>query len=294
MSHLSILLLGVSAVLLLASALMMLASKRQAVGERIYQRLSSDGGFLEPKQKKKSGFSLWLMQAGIQLPGWLTALLVALVLLIALLFIRVSWFMPVLIVGGVALVVYLIGQWRAHKRVERMISQMPGFLDHMVRSIKSGRTMGDAMLLAMKRCSDPLHQAMAPVRRDIELGVPMVEAFNEFASLYKREEFHILALGVRINQRYGGNSADMLKSLIMMIRDRERASRQLSAMTGETRISAIVLAGLPLALGGYILLSNPDFLIGMWVTSAGKIMLLLSLALQLMGCFILWRMLKSI
>lgn len=294
MSYLSIVLLGISAALLLTSVLMMLAGKRQAVGERIYQRLNSDGDLVVPKQKKKSGFSLWLMQAGIQLPGWLTALLVALVLVVALLFMQVSWFMPVLVVGGMALLVYLVGQWRAHKRVERMISQMPGFLDHMVRSIKSGRTMGDAMLLAMKRCSDPLHQAMTPVRRDIELGVPMVEAINEFATLYKREEFHVLALGVRINQRYGGNSADMLKSLILMIRDRERASRQLSAMTGETRISAIVLAGLPLALGGYILISNPDFLMGMWVTSAGKIMLLLSLALQLTGCFILWRMLKSI
>ena len=287
-------LLGISTSLFLVSFLLALASKRQAVGELIYQRLNSDGELIEPKRAKKSRFSLWLMQAGIQLPTWLVVLLVGTVFLVSLVLSQLSWFMPLLTIGGMALLVYLIGQWRAHKRLERMIAQMPGFLDHMIRSIKSGRTMGDAMLLAMKRCSDPLHQAMAPVRRDIELGVPMAEALTEFAAFYKREEFHILALGVRINQRYGGNSADMLKSLILMIRDREKASRQLSAMTGETRISAYVLAGLPLALGGYILLSNPDFLLGMWVSSTGKILLLVSLALQLTGCLLLWRMLKSI
>lgn len=294
MSSLSVIFLGMSAAFLLAAVLMMLASKRRAVGERIHLRLTDDGGFIEPKRHKKSGFSLWLMQAGIQMPGWLAALLVGTVVLLSLLLSRLNWFMPLVAVGGMALLVFLIGQWRAHKRLSRMIEQMPGFLDHMIRSIKSGRTMGDAMLLAMKRCADPLHQAMVPVSRDIELGVPMTEAISEFADLYKRDEFHILALGVRINQRYGGNSSDMFKSLILMIRDRERASRQLSAMTGETRISAMVLAGLPLALGGYILMSNPDFLIGMWESSAGRVMLLISLALQLTGCLILWRMLKSV
>lgn len=294
MSNVSYALLGMSAAFLLASLMMVLASRRRALDERINERLNRDNALIEPRQRKKRGLSLWLMQADIHLPTWLSALLAGLLVILLLILLQINWFMPLLALGGVVLLVYLIGQWRAQKRLDRMIEQMPGFLDHMVRSIKSGRTMGDAMLLAMKRSPDPLHMAMAPVRKDIELGVPMAEAVLEFASLYKREEFHILALGVRINQRYGGNSADMLKSLMMMIRDRERASRQLSAMTGETRISAYVLAGLPLGLGAYILVSNPDFLLNMWASSAGKIMLLLSLALQLTGCFVLWRMLKSI
>lgn len=294
MSTVSYALLGMSAAFLLASLMMALASRRRALDERINERLNRGNALMEPRQRKKRGLSLWLMQAGIHLPTWLSAMLAGLLVILLLILLQINWFMPLLALGGVVLLVYLIGQWRAQKRLDRMIEQMPGFLDHMVRSIKSGRTMGDAMLLAMKRSPDPLHMAMAPVRKDIELGVPMAEAVLEFASLYKREEFHILALGVRINQRYGGNSADMLKSLMMMIRDRERASRQLSAMTGETRISAYVLAGLPLGLGAYILVSNPDFLLNMWASSAGKIMLLLSLALQLTGCFVLWRMLKSI
>ncbi|MCS2610787.1 type II secretion system F family protein [Halomonas dongshanensis] len=286
--------LSASVLLWLAAGMMMLASRRKRVDERVRARLNQDGEFLDKRRRRNAGLTRWLQQAGITLPTWLLLLLVGAALLIALLLLPLGWFMPLIALGAMALVVYLIGQWRAQKRVDRMIAQMPGFLDHMVRSIKSGRTMGDAMLLAMRRAADPLQTAMVPVRRDIELGVPMAEAVSEFATLYEREEFHVLALGVRINQRYGGNSSDMLKSLIGMIRDRERASRQLSAMTGETRISAFVLAGLPLALGAYILISNPDFLMGMWESGTGRILLLVALALQLTGCFILWRMLKSI
>ncbi|MBZ5487043.1 type II secretion system F family protein [Halomonas aquamarina] len=287
-------LFGMSAAFLLAAWIMLQASRRRAVDERINERLNRDSVRVEPRVRKRRGLSLWLRQAGIRLPAWLSALLAGLFAILLLMLLQVSWFMPLLALAGMALLVYLVGQWRAQKRLDRMIEQMPGLLDHMVRSIKSGRTVGDAMLLAMQRSPEPLNRAMAPVRKDIELGMPMAEAVLEFASLYRREEFHILALGMRINQRYGGNASDMLQSLMAMIRDRERASRQLRAMTGETRISAVVLAGLPLGLGGYILLSNPDFLLTMWASSAGRVMLMISLVLQFTGCFILWRMLKSI
>ncbi len=187
-------LLGMSALFLLASLIMFQASQRRAIDERINARLNRESVLIEPRQRKKRGLSLWLMQAGIHLPTWLSALLAGLVLIILLVLVQISWFMPLLALAGIVLFVYLVGQWRVQKRLDRMIEQMPGFLDHMVRSIKSGRTMGDAMLLAMKRSPEPLNMAMAPVRRDVELGVPMSEAVLEFASLYRREEFHILAL----------------------------------------------------------------------------------------------------
>jgi hypothetical protein len=52
----------------------------------------------------------------------------------------------------------------------------------------------------------------------------------------------LFALGLKVNHRYGGNASELLENLIKMIREREQAARQLSAMTGETRITAVVLA----------------------------------------------------
>ncbi|EGH49225.1 type II secretion system protein, partial [Pseudomonas syringae pv. pisi str. 1704B] len=53
--------------------------------------------------------------------------------------------------------------------------------------------------------------------------------------------------------RYGGNASELMENLIKLIRDREQAGRQLRAMTGETRMTAVVLALLPISMAGYFL-----------------------------------------
>ena len=65
-------------------------------------------------------------------------------------------------------------------------------------------------------------------------------------------------------------------------------------MTGETRITAIILGALPLAMVGYFLLANPHYLLAMWRDSSGQLMLLLAFALQVLGCLVLWRMMRSL
>ncbi|MCT7655154.1 hypothetical protein MBH78_11600 [Oceanimonas sp. NS1] len=52
----------------------------------------------------------------------------------------------------------------------------------------------------------------------------------------------------------------MLGNLIGIIHERDKAGRHLKAMTGETRVSALVLGILPVSLAAYVFISSPDFL----------------------------------
>jgi tight adherence protein B len=51
---------------------------------------------------------------------------------------------------------------------------------------------------------------------------------------------------------------------------------------------------MPVVLAGYILVSNPKYLMGMWNDSSGQSMLVGALTLQVFGCVALWRMLRSL
>lgn len=180
------------------------------------------------------------------------------------------------------------------RRLQRMIRQMPRFLDQVVRSLHAGRTLGDALEQAVGNAEVPLREIFARVNNHVQLGISLPEALQEIAELYAVDELHILALGVSVNYRYGGNTTELLDNIIKVIHEREKISRQLHAMTGETRLSAVVLAVLPVGLGGYILAANPGYLMTMWTDHVGRWMLLTSLGLQVLGCFLLWRMLKSV
>lgn len=201
-----------------------------------------------------------------------------------------------LLVGllGAPLLLRLYVSWCYHKRVRRMIEQLPQMLDHSVRSLKSGRTLADAVLHGIEAADQPLRDGMGRIERNVQLGVSLPDAAQDFAELYERDEFHMFALGLRVNHRYGGNASELMESLIRLIRERDQMARQLSAMTGETRMTAVVLASLPLAMVGYFMLTNPSYLMHMWDDDSGKTMMLAAFGFQAAGCLALWRMMRSI
>ncbi|AZC48316.1 type II secretion system F family protein [Pseudomonas chlororaphis] len=184
--------------------------------------------------------------------------------------------------------------WLYRRRLKRMIEQLPPLLDHAVRSLKSGRTLADAVLGGIEAADNPLQHAMGRVQRNVQLGVNLPDAVADFAELYERDELRLFALGLKVNHRYGGNASELLENLIKLIRERDQAARQLRAMTGETRITAMVLAALPVSLAGYFLIANPTYLMSMWNQSGGRMMLLLAFGLQVVGSALLWRMLRSV
>lgn len=183
---------------------------------------------------------------------------------------------------------------RYQRRLRRMIEQMPQLLDHTVRSLKSGRTLGDAVLHSIDAAGQPLNGAMSRIKRNVHMGVTLPDAVQDFAELYERDEFQLFAMGLRVNHRYGGNASELLDNLIRLIRDREQGARQLKAMTGETRMTAVVLALLPVSMVGYFLVMNPSYLLHMWNDDSGQKMLMVAFAMQTLGCIALWRMLRSI
>jgi len=184
--------------------------------------------------------------------------------------------------------------WRTRKQSERILAQLPTFLDHVVRAVQTGSSLPNAMLAATEETPEPIQSLFARVVRQTRLGVTLEEALDQAASLYSVRELSILSLTVRVSQRYGGSVRDVLGSIVTMIRQRERARREFRAMTGETRLSAWILGALPAVIGVYVMVVNPDYLGRMMNDPAGRIALYVSGALQVMGSLVLWRMVKSV
>ncbi|MBH3367690.1 type II secretion system F family protein [Pseudomonas carnis] len=268
---------------------------RQASTDRVLERLSD--GQPVPQEPNGSWVALERMfqraglgkptdRLGLWLSGWALGMLLGYLLAGGL------GLLAMLILPPLLLRVYIA--WRYQRRVQRMVEQLPQLLDHSVRSLKSGRTLADAVLGAIDSTEAPLKQAMSRIQRNVQMGVSLPESVSDFAEFYERDEFRLFALGLKVNHRYGGNASELLENLIKMIREREQGARQLKAMTGETRMTAYVLAGLPIVMVGYFLMVNPGYLMSMWNDGTGRHLLLAAVALDITGTFVMWRMLRSI
>lgn len=268
---------------------------RQSGTDRVLGRLAHGQPQLVVEKSSWAGLERAFLRAGLGRPTerislWLTLWAFAVLLGLAV----GSWLGALVFLLVPPLAVRFYVSWRYQRRLKRMIEQLPQLLDHTVRSLKSGRNLADAVLGAIEATEDPLKNAMGRVQRNVQLGVGLTDAVSDLAELYEKDELRLFALGLKVNHRYGGNASELLENLIKMIREREQAARQLSAMTGETRVTAWVLGCLPIGLAGYFLITNPAYLLAMWHDRSGQIMLATAFGLQVVGSLALWRMLRSV
>lgn len=198
--------------------------------------------------------------------------------------------LPIVLVVGIQ--IYL--EHRSRLRKEMMLAQLPGFVDHVIRGLGTGRTVENTVLLAAQQCRPPLRDILERVRVDVELGAQLADELQEVARVHRLRELQLLALAVHVNQRFGGSARELLQSIVTMIQQRDQAQRELRALTGETRLSAWVLGLLPVSVAAYMMAMNPDYLNVMWLDAGGRKVLLTALGMQIAGAVLLWRMVRSI
>ncbi|MBS1211875.1 MAG: putative Flp pilus assembly protein TadB [Proteobacteria bacterium] len=190
--------------------------------------------------------------------------------------------------------VYLFVLWRAAATHNKMQQQLPGFIDLIIRSMGVGRSFDSALLQAIEDSPAPLSEALETVKREHSLGGSLVEALQDTAEIYRIKELHMLTLALRINQRYGGSIKAMLENINTMIRQREQADRELRALTGETRVSAWLLGTMPIAMAGYMMAVNPNYIGYLVDDPNGTKIIATAVGLQVAGGLLLWRMMRSI
>lgn len=206
-----------------------------------------------------------------------------------------GWAGALLLFGGAVFIFgFLLPYSRLRRRQALVISQVPMFIDQVLRSLSTGRSLESAVRFAVEESPPPLRHVLERVIRATDLGADLVETMSDAARLHGLRELNLIALAMRISNSYGSSPREMLESVVQMIRQQELARRELAAMTGETRISAWVLGLTPAAIAAYIMMMNPGYMDMMLQDASGKTMLMVALGLQGIGGFVLWRMIRSV
>jgi tight adherence protein B len=101
-----------------------------------------------------------------------------------------------------------------------------------------------------------------------------------------------MARVIRINSQTGGDLGRVLEQLANTIRERRRMRRKVNSLTAEGRAGAFVLGALPIFLGTFILMTQPQMAHGLLYTPTGHIVLTIIAVQEVLGVFVLSRILK--
>lgn len=268
--------------------------QKQAQEEAVAKRLAVVGmhTFHAPK---KDWLTKHLERAGITLlPTQRRMIGLGFGVLMFLALVQFGWLFAVMLAGTLALFAYGAISTIYQRRMNMITTQLPRLLDQVVRMMRTGKTLADSFFIATREADEPLKMVMLRLQRNIQLGMSIPEAFDDLADTYALKELQVLALGVSVNSRFGGSLIDLLTNIIMLIQQREQLQRQLRAFTGETRTSAAILSALPLLVGSFMIVSNPDYLFQMLDDPSGKNVLIGAGVMQLLGMGVIWKMLRSI
>lgn len=190
-----------------------------------------------------------------------------------------------LVAGGGALSFYSYLNFRIRKRLDAFVSQLELAMRLIGGGIRVGLGLRQALTITIDELPDPAHSEFRRVVGQSNLGVSIYDAMDDLAERMPCNETLMMARVFRVQSQTGGDLGQILDQLAATIKDRRQVHRKISSLTAEGRMSAWVLTLIPIVLGLFIILTQPDMRYALLYTNIGHIVLLTIAIMELGGYF---------
>ena len=153
----------------------------------------------------------------------------------------------------------------------------------MSNSIKGGFTFLQSMESVSQEMQPPISTEFAKVLREIHFGVRQQDALNNMVERTKNKDLELLVSAVMTSAQVGSNLSEILDTISATIRDRIKIKNEIKTLTAQGRMSGMVIGLLPIFLVLAIMVMSPTYFEGFFETQMGKILLIVSIVLEVIG-----------
>jgi len=203
-----------------------------------------------------------------------------------------SLIMLPIIAGTGAFGFYAFVGFKIRSRLEAFGSQLEPAMHLMAGGLRVGLALRQALAIAIDELPDPARYEFRRVVGQANLGSSVYDAMDSMAERMPSHESLMIARVFRVQSETGGDLARILDQLADTIKDRRHVGRKVAALTAEGRMSAWVLMLIPVALGAFIDLTQPDMAHAVLYTWIGHIVLAIILVLEFFAYIWLRNLLK--
>jgi tight adherence protein B len=178
------------------------------------------------------------------------------------------------------------------RRRKLFTAQLPDALTTLAGSLRAGRSVGQAMDALSRELADPMGRELRKVVAESRLGRSLHDALADAAERVDSPDFRWAVLAMQIQAEVGGNLAELLDQVAETMRERLRMKGEVKALTAEGRASALMLVVLVPGLGLVMAAVNRAYMMPLFTTTPGRIMLGVSTVMITGGYFWMNKMIK--
>lgn len=177
---------------------------------------------------------------------------------------------------------------KKNKRLGMFTAQFPDALGMMCSSLRAGHAFQSTLTVVSTELAPPMSTEFSAVVKDINLGIPVTDALDRL--LYKLDylpDVQMFCTAVSIQREAGGNLAEVLDKLGYTIRERFKLKGQISALTGQSRLTGYVLGLAPIGLLIGLSVFFYDYVRPLYEQQIGQIALIASAIGMTIGFFLI-------
>jgi len=177
--------------------------------------------------------------------------------------------------------------WRRGKRFSKFGKQLPDALELIARALRSGHSLNSGLHVVAEEMPAPVAYEFNLAYEQQNLGVPIENALKGMLKRMPNLDLKFFVTAVAIQRTTGGDLAEILDKIGHVVRERFKILGTVQALTGEGRLSGVVLMALPIAIFFAVYYLNPDYVMLLFTTDLGKKMVAVGIVMQILGAIVI-------
>lgn len=154
-------------------------------------------------------------------------------------------------------------------------------------SLRSGFTFKNAMTQVARDMPDPIAIEFRRVSREVNYGRSLEDALGDLADRMDSKELGLINSAVSIQQKSGGNLAEIIDKVSETINQRIKMKNKVKALSAQGKMSGAVIGLLPVFLFVVISFINPEYMEYFTTETMGKYALVFSVAWEVIGMMLI-------
>jgi tight adherence protein B len=176
-------------------------------------------------------------------------------------------------VAGAGLPRWIVG-FLVKRRQNKFLEEFPNALDVMVRSIKSGLPLNDAMRLIASDGQEPVKGEFRRVIESQQVGLSIPEACARMMQTMPLPEINFFAIVIALQSQAGGNLSEAIGNLSKVLRERRKMKAKVSALSMEAKASAVIIGALPFIVATLVSITSPQYMAVLFTDPRGHLIML--------------------